>query len=406
MNLSEVTADYQSLPSHSNDIECDQLHVQSPPLSTCELCVIVPVQNEAETLYKTLDALANQVDLQGNPFHPCRYEIILFANNCSDSSAAIAYHFAATHPELALHVVERNLAPKDAYIGRVRQLLMHEAYRRFARLEKKRGVIASTDGDSMVDSTWIAATLREVEQGADAIGGRILISKEERSALDPYARACYLREVGYQYLLGKLEAILDPDPFDRLPRHHQHYGASLAVTAEMYAQAGGMPAVRTPEDVAFYRALLRVGARFHHSPHVRVTTSARQIGRATNGLANQLNQWVMMGKQQQPFLVEDVSAVETRLKIRYALRKLRSRIVHAEYQLTALDTEMLSSKLGVENSWLTYELKNPQPFNLFLERIEQRQREEGQWKPQRFSVKIEQALSDLRLRLYTLQKTS
>lgn len=406
MNCLEVTPDHQSSLHYLNDIERDALRVRISPLSTCELCVIVPVQNEAETLSKTLDALANQVDLQGNSFHPSRYEIILFANNCSDSSAAIAHHFAATHPELVLHVVERNLAPKDAYIGRVRQLLMDEAYRRFVHLEKKRGVIASTDGDSMVDRTWIAATLREIEQGADAVGGRILISKEERSALDPYARACYLREVGYQYLLGKLEAILDPDPFDRLPRHHQHYGASLAVTAEMYAQAGGMPAVRTPEDVAFYRALLRVGARFHHSPHVRVTTSARQIGRATNGLANQLNQWVMMGKQQQPFLVEDVSAVETRLKIRYALRKLRSRIAYAEHQLIAMDTEILSSKLGVEKNWLTYELKKSQPFNLFLERIEQRQTEEGRWKPQWFPVKIEQALVDLRLRLYTLQKTS
>lgn len=403
MNCLEAIANGHS---DHQDAEGDQLFVQQPPLPTCEVCIIVPVQNEAETLAKTLNAFINQVDLQGQPVDPARFEVILFANNCSDTSAAIARHFATVHPELILHVVERQLAPKDAYIGRVRQLLMDEAYRRFAQLKKNHGVIASTDGDSVVNPTWIAATLHEIAQGADAVGGRIVIDRDERSALDPYARACYLREVGYQYLLGKLEALLDPDPFDRLPRHHQHYGASLAVTAEMYAKAGGMPAVRTPEDVAFYRALLRVGARFHHSPHVRVTTSARQIGRATNGLANQLNEWVKMGKQQQPFFVEDVAAVETRLNIRYALRKLRSRIVYTNPPLPDRDMIELSVKLGVESDWLAHELKKAQPFNLFLERLEQRQQEEGQSQPQWFPVRIEQALTDLRMRLYTLQKSS
>ena len=143
--------------------------VQTPPLPQCEVCVIVPVQNEAETLESTLTALAHQVDLVGRPLDSTRYEIILLANNCSDDSAAIARRFASQHPTLALHVVERTLRAAEAYIGRVRQILMDEAYRRLIALGRRRGVIASTDGDTQVAPTWVAATIQEIARGADAV---------------------------------------------------------------------------------------------------------------------------------------------------------------------------------------------------------------------------------------------
>ena len=75
---------------------------------------------------------------------------------------------------------------------------MDEAYHRLCSLGSTRGVIASTDGDSQVSPTWIAANLYEINCGADAVGGRILTDGTERSNLDPYTRACYLRDVGYR----------------------------------------------------------------------------------------------------------------------------------------------------------------------------------------------------------------
>lgn len=196
-----------------------------------------------------------------------------------------------------MHVVEITLPTTEAYIGRVRQILMDEAYKELISLGRKRGVIASTDGDTQVASTWITATLQEIAGGADAVGGPILTQRASRLALEPYARKCYLKEVGYRYLIAELETYLDPDPFDLLPRHYQHYGASLAVTAQMYKQAGGLPPVKNPEDVAFYRALRRVDARLRHSPLVRVLTSARQTGRTNIGLANQLKSMDCNGRK-------------------------------------------------------------------------------------------------------------
>ena len=127
--------------------------VSKLPLAQCEVCVIVPVRNEAETLEATIKALTYQIDLNGKKLDWQCYEVILLANNCSDNSAEVAHCFARLHPELVLHVVELTLPPAEAYIGRVRQVLMDEAYRRLIYLGRKQGIIASTDGDSRTSST-------------------------------------------------------------------------------------------------------------------------------------------------------------------------------------------------------------------------------------------------------------
>lgn len=377
--------------------------VPKPPLTQCEVCVIVPVRNEAETLEATLKALTDQIDLEGKKLDWKRYEVILLANNCSDNSAEVARYFARRHPELVLHVVELTLPPIEAYIGRVRQILMDEAYRRLISIKREQGIIASTDGDSQVTPTWIAANIAEIAAGADAVGGRIYTTKSSRATLSPYAKACYLREVGYRSLIAELEAYIDPDPCDRFPRHYQHYGASLAVTAQMYKQVGGMPAVRTPEDVAFYQALLRVNARFRHSPLVKVVTSARQTGRAALGLSNQLKQWTLMGVDEQAFLVEPAKAIALRLQIRYQLRLLWSGILDG-YQPDTTQIAQIANDLGITAQWLTEELMQPYTFGLLFEKIEQRQQQEGIWAQRWQKVEIRQAIEELRLYLDKLRK--
>ncbi|WP_334999881.1 glycosyltransferase family A protein [Nostoc sp.] len=390
-------------PSVQLDKDFSQPLVKIPPSPHCEVCVIVPVRNEAQTLAATLTALIHQVDLEGQLLDPRRYEIILLANNCSDDSADIARTFAQQHPDIVLHVVEKTLPPAEAYIGRVRQILMDEAYRRLCSLGRTRGVIASTDGDSQVSPTWIAANLYEINCGADAVGGRILVERAGRADLDPYARACYLREVGYRYLITELETYLDPDPYDSFPRHYQHYGASLAVTAEMYALAGGLPAVRTPEDVAFYRALVRVNARFRHSSLVRVVTSARQIGRTNVGLANQLSKWIEMGRQQQPFVVEPAGAIETRFVARRQLRVMWGCALNG-YQPSHHGVVSLAEMLGVSSQWLVQKLSQPYTFGQLFEQVEERQQSEETWASRWKYVEIEQAIGDLRLRLESLRQ--
>lgn len=387
-------------PSVSASDDFSQPLVQTPIAADCEVCVIVPVRNEAATLETTLAALANQIDLNAKRLDLDRYEIILLANNCSDRSVTIAHQFADAHPDLNLHIVEKTLPLAEAHIGRVRQMLMNEAYRRLSELGHKRGVIASTDGDSQVSPTWIAATLHEIAQGADAVGGRIVLDPSGLARLSAHARACHLREVGYRSLIAELESYLDPDPHNPSPRHYQNYGASLAVTAEIYAQAGGLPLVRSPEDVALYQALLRVNARFRHSPIVRVVTSARQTGRTQMGLANQLSEWTTMG--QQPFWVESVGAIVTRLRARQQLRNLWLQILNG-YQPALKSVELIAGALKVSTQWLMQELSQPQTFGLLFERVEQRQQAEGVWSKCWAPIEIRQAIQELRLCLEPLR---
>ena len=381
--------------------------IQSPPLPQCEVCVIVPVRNEEELLESCLIALANQVDLQGRSLAFNRYEVILLANNCTDDSVPIARTFARRHPGFQLHIIDRVLPPSQAYIGRVRQMLMDEAYYRLAGLGLagvggKRGVIASTDGDTQVSSVWIAATLLELSQGVDAVGGRIIADAIGCEALAPQVKMRYLWGDCYHQSIVELESYIDANPHDRWPRHAQHYGASLAVTAQMYRKAGGLPAVRTPEDVAFYRALLRVGARFRHSPLVRVTTSARQTVRTEGGFAAQLNEWAIAAEQQQAFFVESVAAIESRFQARRQLRELWRRVVNG-YRHTVMDVDLSANTLGVNAHWLGAELKQPQSFDLLFERIEARQQHEGIWQQRWPLVSLEQAIADLTVRLQELR---
>ncbi len=387
----------------------DERHlVHADPLKQCEMCIIVPVRNEAELLKNSLKALAYQVDFRDRLLDYRRYEVILLVNNCTDDSAAIAHRFARQHPDFRLHIIERTLPPSEAYIGRVRQMLMDEAYQRLAGLGlaglgQKHGVIASTDGDTQVSPTWIAATQLEISRGVDAVGGRIIADSASCEALDPQVKMRYLRGDYYHQLMVELEAYLDATPHDAWPRHAQHYGASLAVTAQMYQKAGGMPAVRTPEDVAFYQALLSVGARFRHSPLVEVITSARQTVRVEGGFAAQLNAWETMGQQQQAFLVESAHAIETRFTTRQHLRDLWRRILSG-YQHSVKDIGNYANILGIGAQWLWAELAQPQPFELMFERIETRQQQDGIWQKRWPLVHLEQAITDLNTRLQTFRE--
>jgi glycosyltransferase involved in cell wall biosynthesis len=385
-SLANMTIQLSSNPG------CQKSLISTPPLKQCEICVVVPVRDEAPTLRETLAALSTQTCLAGQPLNPSRYEIIILANNCSDESATITREFAQQHPQLALHLAEITLPPELAYIGYVRQLLMDEAYQRLTSLGKKRGIIASTDGDTKVAATWIAATLHEMASGVDAVGGRIITDRKSRHALSTQARTFFLQEVGYRSLVAEMEFHIDPDPFDPLPRHYQHYGASLAVTAEMYAKAGGLPPVRTPEDEAFYQSLLRVNARFRHSPLVQVTTSARESGRSPVGLASQLRQWTALPADAL-FQVEPAAAVIFRFRSRRNLRTFWQRLA-SDNHLSLKEIEQLAHKLDISAKWLLTELWQSPTFGRLLEKVTERQQDNhlSRWP----LIDIKTAITELR----------
>ena len=275
------------------------LHRQlPPPVAALQACVIIPAKDEAATLPATLAALAAQTTLDGQPLPAGLLEVIVLANNCFDRTAAVVRQAAQRHPGLALHVAEVTLPRSQAHVGRARRLLLDEAAQRLERTSGPGGVLLSTDADTLVAPTWLAATLREVQAGAEAVGGRILTQAAALAAPCP-VRRIQLRDATYRVLLRHLEHHLDPLPADPWPCHHQHFGASLALTVRAYRRVGGLPAVPFLEDESLWQLLLLHDLPVRHSPHVRVHTSARRCGRVEVGLSWQLREWAALSEHQQ-----------------------------------------------------------------------------------------------------------
>ena len=252
--------------------------------------VVVPARDEARRLPALVAALARQRDLSGRPFRRGTVEVLVLLNNCTDRSAwALAR--SAARDGLRVRATRVTLPDGEAHVGRARQILMDAACARLHAAGRPDGVVCSTDADTAPAPDWVAQTLAEVGQGVDAVGGRALLLPAERAALAPGVRRLYLLDLAYRRAVEALRGLYAPESWDPLPRHHHHFGASLAVTARAYAAVGGLPDARTSEDVALVHALWRAGLRLRHSPHVRVYTSARATGRADGGLADAFQFW-------------------------------------------------------------------------------------------------------------------
>ena len=289
--------------------------------AACVASVIIPVRNEEGSIAASLDALSRQVDLRGDLLAPDCFEVLMLLNNCTDQSAAVAHGWQRQHPEVALHIAERQLHGAAAHVGTARRLLMDTAWRRLdARGSGVRGIL-STDSDTIVAQDWVAQNLRALREGADAVGGEIRLKAGELGALPNGARRSYRRDRLYQKLVAELEALLDPQPGDPWPRHLENFGASLACTPEIYARVGGMPAVSPLEDVAFVAALKRVNACIRHDLAVTVYTSSRFDGRAEIGLSHQLRTWQHMSETGESHIVPSAQWLVHRLKMLNRLRR-------------------------------------------------------------------------------------
>ena len=171
---------------------------------------MLPAKNEAARLRQTLAALAAQVDFAGEPLDPRSYEVIVLANNCDDATGAVTRRFAQAHLHLAVHVVEITLPAAEAHVGRARRLLMDEACHRLEHTRNPHTFLASTDADTCVAPTWLAAIRAELQAGNDAVGGRILTNARRAARCAVHYQ--HLRDATYRILRARLESLVDPDP--------------------------------------------------------------------------------------------------------------------------------------------------------------------------------------------------
>jgi glycosyltransferase involved in cell wall biosynthesis len=359
----------------------------STPSPQLQVSVIVPVRNEAHHLWKTLDALRQQQDTDGFQIAPTTYEVLLLINNCSDRSYEVAVQYQRRYPAFSLHIAYVQLPPAQANIGTVRRLLMDEAYRRLTLVNCPTGIIASTDGDTVADSQWLYYIRHEIAQGNDAVGGRILTHPEQSPV-----RLYHLRDVMYRSLIARVEAVLDPALHDPWPRHFQHFGASIAVTCQMYERVGRLPQKPFLEDEAFYQALMRMDARVRKSPHVKVITSTRLQGRVAVGFSEQLRYWSRMHEDKRCQVVEPAEAIMDRFRAR---QELRLHWQSGKQLITHEAIRTLANQFQADPQWLYRQVQACDYFGQLWERVNEAMTM-GEWGHQWQPVPITTAIQRLR----------
>jgi glycosyl transferase family 2 len=247
--------------------------------------VAVPAHNEASCIAECLAALALQRDETGAPIARGCFEILIFANNCSDETASIARQASLSIPH-PVRVVEEDMPTGQRNAGWARKRAMDLAAIRLAEVAPIHGSILTTDADSRVAPTWLAATLREFDKGVDCVAGYIDAIPGEYLALGNEFLTRGRLEDTYLRYVAEIYARCDPRPHDPWPNHRVSSGASLAVNLAAYSAIGGLPPRHVGEDSALTDTLKRAGFKVRHSMDVCVTTSCRFDGRATGGAAD------------------------------------------------------------------------------------------------------------------------
>jgi hypothetical protein len=283
------------------------------------MTVAIPAKNEGALVRRALSAFADQRDAAGARLDPQTFDVIVYCNDCNDDTAERARRFAREAPDLSIHVIEAQLPSTAAHVGTARRNALELAVERFEDARRHDGIVASTDADSTVDSTWVATMLREM-RGADAVGGHVTIDTAERDAMLAPLRLLYDRELVYRREIGFAEARFDPRPYDPFPRHDSFVGANFATTVAAYRRAGGLAPLSRLEDLAFSRALERTDARIRHSYDATVVTSARSIARVDGGFGTLLAELSTLGERRSDYLVRPGRAIVEDAMARNMLR--------------------------------------------------------------------------------------
>lgn len=218
----------------------------------CAVGVAIPARDEAELIGPCLRRL--RVALAGLPARIER-AVCVVGDRCTDRTAYLA------RTEFAGWRNARVLAnERDATLGEVRDLGFSRVMRMLGAYEPARTLLLSTDADTVVAPDWALAHLRLAGRGWHGIAGAAELS----GPLPAPVAARYARVRG----TGR-----------------NVYGANLGVRADAYAAVGGFAPLTTGEDRDLWRRLGAAGFRRIYAGEPLVHTSARQYGRARDGVA-------------------------------------------------------------------------------------------------------------------------
>lgn len=222
------------------------------------VAVVIPARDEEHSIADTLGSVRTAV--RRLPADTTT-DVIIVADACTDTTADRA--------RVALDDVEAVVREVDlAAAGAARRVGTEVALAR-SPAAASRTWIASTDADTLVPPTWLTHQLRLARAGAVAVAGVVDLRFDD----------------GIDHLL--LERFVTSYGRARSGMHPHVHGANLGFRGDAYLTVGGWSTDATGEDVDLWNRLRRNG-RGVAVADLRVQTSARLLGRAPAGFADDL----------------------------------------------------------------------------------------------------------------------
>ncbi len=230
------------------------------PMQSNEFFVIIPAFNEEKCIDATLERLAAQSDLD--------FSLVVVDNASTDQTAAIVRRFSRRRPDPAVHLIHEPLKGTGAAADSgCRYAIAHGAR-----------YLARTDADCLPDRRWIANIKRAfATRGLEFVVGRVKVRTDDRDVtLADRVALPMLWFIGEN--VGRV--------IRRGARFKYRFiavaGNNLAVTSELYLQAGGFPRTKIEdihEDLVLSEAIRLLTDKAGKCDDVIVYNSIRRVKR-------------------------------------------------------------------------------------------------------------------------------
>lgn len=221
------------------------------------VAVIVPARDEQDLIAASIASINRaRRALDRSVTSSC----VIVADSCSDRTVEIARSASRSGPPVEI---------LEVHAGNVGTARRRGTSASLARLDVESSSIwlANTDADTIVPEDWLSTQVRLATRGAEAVAGIVALSPDDTSSV----------------LLDRFRAAYRSHPDGT---HAHVHGANFGLRADVYVAAGGWAPLATGEE---HDLLARLGdVRIERTIALRVQTSARHVGRAPSGFADDL----------------------------------------------------------------------------------------------------------------------
>lgn len=233
--------------------------MRSDPLAVRAVIVAIPSRNEQERIAACVRSVRAAAQRVGDGV---RVVIVVASDDSTDDTDIILESLADRHLVFWVRGVWRSAGgARRTAVAYGSSLIQSD------RLSWANVWIASTDADTTVPESWLADQLRFADVGYDAVAGLVDLTVDYDLSDE------LLAGFAAQYTV--------------IGDSHDHvHGANLGVRGSAYWAADGFPHVDLAEDHALWNELHRRKFRLVSPVDLRVSTSARLVGRAAGGFAD------------------------------------------------------------------------------------------------------------------------